>query len=84
MKKLITVIGLVALLSGCSNANWSTIKSWGAKHEIQLFSSDGHVLGTWYSTGQIETAQGGLCYFQDDATSQPVYIYGTFIVTIVK
>ena len=83
MKKIV-IISVIALASfGCSNAFRSSFKSWGAKHQIQLFSGR-EVIGTWTSTGQIAEHEGGMCMFQDDATGNPVYIYGTWVVTIIK
>lgn len=84
MKKLIPLLLATLLLTGCSRAFFSTIHSIGAVHKIVLYAADGHVIDIWYSTGAIEAEQGGLCYFQDDSTGLPVYIYGTFIVTIEK
>jgi hypothetical protein len=81
MKKLILLIPIVLVLGGCSRADLSTIKSWGAKHKVILWSG-GKAVGTWYTTGQVQSEEGGGAYFQDDATHNPVEIYGTWSVEI--
>lgn len=83
MKKYILIAIAVAGLIGygCSKAQWSTMQSWGSKHKITLYSG-GQVVKTYYSTGQVQEHEGGMVFFQDDETKQPVYIYGTWTVEI--
>lgn len=85
MKKLIVGIGIVGLLiTGCTNAEISTLHSWGARHKVELYSANGSIIQTWNTTGTIVTDQGGQLFFQDESNNMPVYGYRTYVVTVIK
>ena len=85
MNKTLTLVMVIAALglTGCSKAEWSTVKSWGIDHKVILYSG-GQIVRTWTTTGQVQEKDGGECFFQDAATGLPVSIYGTWTVEIVR
>lgn len=77
MKKLI--IGLL-LVTGCTDAQWASVKTLGSKHTIVLYSGS-QVVGRFESTGKISESEGGHCAFMDETTHKFIEIYGTYVIT---
>lgn len=85
MKHILFLLMMATALicSSCSNASRSAITAWGLKHKVELYSG-GKLIGTWFTTGRIETEAGNGHYFQDDKTGNIVQITDDIIVTIEK
>ncbi len=83
-KRILSVFLLSVALtaSGCSNADISGVKAWGAKHHVKQYSG-GVLIGEWDSTGKIEneTHSDGY-YFEDVKTKKIVRISGDVQITI--
>ena len=81
MKTLLAAMLIcIFTLSACTSAERSKIQSLGTNHHVRLFSSDGKVIGEWWTDGitHNEENSDGL-YFTDSATGKLVRIEGTII-----
>ena len=82
MKTKILLITLTAtMLLGC-DANMATLKSLGSDHIVTLYAADGKIIQTWIAVGSIQTDQGGQLYFMEKDSRLPIYVYGTYVVSI--
>ncbi len=68
-------------MNGCSDADKSGFQAWSKKHKVELYSG-GKLIGTWTTTGKIETESGNGYYFEDFQTHKIVQITGDVIITV--
>lgn len=72
----------IVFIFGCSNAQMSSMQSWGADHHVVQYSG-GVKIGEWTAHGKIENEESSDGYFFMDAkTGKPVMISGTVQITL--
>lgn len=83
MKTLSVIIALCAL-NGCTDAEWSKLKSYGGRAEIECYSGTKLIYqGT--STGKINSSeQSDGYYFRDDKTGKLMEVSGNCVIRYVK
>lgn len=80
MKKLIVVLLFLSLI-GCTDAEWSSIKSLGDSAEITLYGCDGKEIQKWESTGRVAaTDKSDGWEFRDKATGKFIRVSGTVVI----
>jgi len=80
MKK--TLLFVLLLLAGCSNASRAKLLSNGRDHRIIQFSG-GQKVGEWVSNGRVYTEDhSDGYYFEDKATGKIVEVSGDIQITI--
>jgi hypothetical protein len=66
-------------LVGCTDADVSSIRSYGSAFKVTVYSG-GKAVATYTSTGKIAWHEsGGGCEFEDAATKKHVRIAGTIV-----
>jgi len=75
---------LVAVSVGCTDAEWSQLSAYGAKHHVELWSG-GKMVKEWTSSGKVlsESHSDGY-YFKDDDTNKLVRVTGDLVITPIE
>lgn len=68
---------LAILMAGCTDAESSSITSYGSRFKVTVYSG-GQPVKTYFSTGKVMWHEGGGgCEFRDSTTQKHVRISGT-------
>lgn len=80
-KKVILAVLLLAVMSGCKDAEVQQFEALGSHHKITLYGATGTVIGQWESTGNVsnESNSDGW-YFRDVKTGKLVEVTGTLVI----
>jgi hypothetical protein len=80
MKKYLCVL-IILFLTGCSDATYKNMTTFGESANIKLFSG-GILIGEWESTGKVITETQSDGYrFVDKKTGKLIRITGDIIIT---
>jgi len=81
MKKLLVVLALALVATGCTDATKSKIFGLGDQFKIEMYSG-GVKVREWTSTGKVlsEKSSDGY-YFTDKATGKLVEVSGDCVIT---
>jgi hypothetical protein len=84
MKKLILLFAIIAtLFSSCKDSEVAQFSALGKHHIISLYATNGTVIKTWESTGNVSNEEhSDGWYFEDLDTGKLVEIAGTMIITV--
>lgn len=78
--KMFSALILMAVLSGCTNAELAKNTAYGTKFKVTLYS-EGVPIKTWISTGKVETeAESDGWFFVDETTNKLIRISGTVTI----
>lgn len=80
MRKTIISIVALAILSGCTDAEWDKTTNYGVPSIVTIYGMSGPIK-TYTSTGKVEFQQNGtVVYFRDKETGHFVTVSGNFSI----
>lgn len=85
MKKifLLIIIFGIFIFSSCKDSTRAQWKALGKHHIMTLYTTDGHIIKTWESSGNVSNEQNSDgWYFEDISTGKLVEITGTIIIEV--
>lgn len=83
MKRIILLVAVAAIMSGCTDSLLSDLAALGTPHHIELYSG-GVKVREWVSTGYVEVSSSGGYYFRDSISGRKVSVRGSFAVTALS
>ena len=80
----LALIAAAVFLAGCTDAQWSQLGAYGAKHHVELWSG-GKMVKEWTSTGKVVTEEGSDgYYFRDQDSGRLVRVTGDLVITAIE
>lgn len=76
----IIAIGAILMITftSCKDAQFAQFQALGSKHTITQYGSDGHIIGQWESTGNVNNQEySDGWYFKDNKTGKLIEVCGT-------